>query len=959
MPIPKLSPRARRTYGEVATGAKRVVERLPLGFFARLWRKVRAVPLKTYLKISVVLMLAGFIVGTGFVMWISKDLPDPNRLSDRQVPESTKIYDRTGEHLLYEVFQSQKRTVVPLDQMGPWIPKATIAIEDKQFYTHSGIRVRSIVRAVFNNLIGRRTGAGGASTLTQQLIKITIVGDERRGFAGLFRKIKEAILAIRLERKYTKDEILQMYLNEIPYGSTNYGVEAAAQSYFQKPAKDLSIAEAATLAALVQAPSRYLNNQESLKGRRDYVIKLLQDQGYITEDQRQEALAAELKIIRSNGIKAAPHFVLYVKQLLADEFGEKLVDTGGLKVITTLDYDKQVAAEKIVKEQGDKFAKEANANNAALVAIDPKTAQIIAMVGSRDYFNDEIDGQFNVAVLGKRQPGSSFKPFVYTAAFEKGYTPETIVYDVVTDFDQRGSSYTPKNYDGKEHGLLTFRTSLQNSFNIPAVKAMYLVGTNETIDFAKRFGYTTFTGDYGLSLVLGGGEVNLLEHTNAYATLANNGAYQAPSSILSVTNAKGDKLLEWKEPEQKEAIKPELAATISNVLSDDNARAMVFGRNSNLTLSGRPVAAKTGTTNNSKDAWTMGYTPSIAVGVWVGNTIPTPMKGGGNLLAGVIWNQFMREALKDTPHEPFPELPAGAALKPVLRGTDGGIKLPINTLTGKIAVSTTPEHLIVEKTYLPPHDILHYVQKDDPNGEPPAYPTDDPQYQAWESGLAAWVERQNAAGNYVALEEPPTEYDSEQSSEFAPQVSITSPADGTVVADRSMTLQVSASAPRGVQSVTYFIDGVNVGTATYPFVVQHYARALEPGEHKLKAMAQDDQGNTGVHEITFQLDAPPEAASVSWVDGSEVKMVAADFPRAVQLAPYRWNDTKDVKIFLGSAGSERLIYTFNHAEDKLVHDRLQFVWKNFPGAGYYTLRALVTGNDGRTTEAHMGVTVQN
>jgi 1A family penicillin-binding protein len=946
MPIPSLRPRKSRLYGAVSSEVRERFNR----HTKRWW-------LTFALKAG--LIFAGFslIAGTITVLVVSRELPDPNKVGDRQVAQSTKIYDRTGTHLLYEIYQNQKRTVVDLSQMSPFLPKAFVAVEDKYFYEHNGVRVLSILRAGFNNLIGRKSGGGGASTMTQQFIKNAIVGDSH----SIFRKIKEAILALRLERKYTKDEIMKMYLNEIPLGSTNYGVESAAQSYFRKSALDLTLAESATLAAMNQAPSRYLNNLESLRSRRDLVLGLMRDQGYITDEERKQAQTEPLKMSRNSGILAAPHFVLYVKQQLADQFGEKVVDTGGLKVITSLDYDKQVLAEKIVKEQGDKFAKSANANNAALVAIDPKTAQIVAMVGSRNFEDETIDGQFNVATLGRRQPGSSFKPFVYLAAFEKGYTPETVVYDVTTNFDSRdGNSYTPKNYDGKEHGLLTFRSSLQNSLNIPAVKAMYLVGTKETIEFAKRFGYSTFTGDYGLSLVLGGGEVNLLEHTNAYATLANNGRYQAPVSIIKVTNSSGEVMHEWQQGEGVEAVKPELAALLSNVLSDDASRALVFGRNSNLTLGSRPVAAKTGTTNDSKDAWTMGYVPTLAAGVWVGNTTPSPMKGGGNLLAGVIWNQFMRESLKDVPEEVFPMSPPNDAQKPVLTGSDGGIKLPINTVTGKIATSSTPENLITTKTFLPPHDILHYVQKDDPRGEPPAQPTDDPQYTVWEEALLSWVGRQQAAGTALTLEEPPTEYDSPQSPELTPSLQVVSPGAGTRITTRQLDFVVQASAPRGVARVLYSIDGTQVAESIqFPFGASYYAQKLTSGPHLLKVIAQDDMGNSAVQEIPFMLDVPLDPPSFEWLGENSRTLIGSDFPHTLFIEPFRWDSIRDIKVYLQGGGStERLIYTFSPATEKLLAEKLSFTWKNNPGNGAYTLRGVMTDTQGRVVEKILYISVE-
>ncbi len=848
--------------------------------------------------------------------------------------------------------------MVELNQIAPYAVQATIAIEDKTFYEHSGVKLISILRAGFNNLIGRRTGGGGASTLTQQLIKNTIIGNER----SIFRKIKEAILALQLEKKYSKDEIIKLYLNQIPYGSTNYGVEAASESYFHKSAKDLNLPESATLAALIQAPSRYLNDVNALRSRRDLVLRLMNEQKYITDAEKADAQGQALRIYRNVGIFDAPHFVLYVKKLLADKFGENIIDTGGLKVITTLDYEKQMAAEKIVKESGDKFAKTAKANNAALIAIDPPTGQILAMVGSRDFNNEEIDGQFNVAVLGRRQPGSSFKPFVYTAAFEKGYTPDTVLYDVATNFDARnGKIYSPKNYDGKDHGLVTMRKALQGSLNIPAVKTMYLVGEEQTAEFAKRFGYTTFTGDYGLSLVLGGAEVSPLEHTIAFAALANKGTYHPSASILSVSDDEGNKLYEWMPDPGTEAVSTELAVLISNVLSDNDARAFMFGLNSTLVLSDRKVAAKTGTTSDNKDAWTMGYVPSLAVGVWVGNTIPSPMLGGGSLLAGTIWNKFMKVALSSTTPEDFPAPPANDATKPVLRGSNGGLTLPINSITGKIAVSTTPENLIVEKSFLPPHDILYYLNKDDPRGPAPADPTADPQFAAWEYGVQLWAIHMNASGTPVSFTEPPTEYDSmtTQSDELTPSLTVLSPHPAESISSRDLPVSVKVSSPRGVASVAYLIDGVTLATINaFPFDTTLFLEKQSAGPHTLKVIAADDQGNNATQEIVFLLNVEPDPADFTWYDGESVVVKGSDYPRAFYLTPTRWDATKDIKILLSGGGkAERQIYDIDHNE-KFENGRVFFTWLHSPGAGTYKLRGVLVGNDGKTVERILTVTVQ-
>jgi 1A family penicillin-binding protein len=909
------------------------------------------------------LILVGIIGGVATFAYVSKDLPDPNHLSDRQVWQSTKIYDRTGQHLLYEAYQNQKRTLITLKEMSSFLPKAVVSIEDKNFYNHPGIAVKSILRAAFNDLIGRKTGGGGASTITQQLIKNTLVGNERRGLAGYLRKIKEAILALQIEKKFGKDEILQMYLNEIPLGSTNYGVEAAAQSYFVKSAKDLSLSESATLAALIQAPTRYLNNPNTLRDRRDTVLKMMFDQGYINEEQMKSAQNEALRLYKNGNLTDAPHFVLYVKQLLADQFGEKMVDEGGLKVITTLDYDKQKAAEKIVKENGDKFASSSNANNAALVSMDPKTGQILAMVGSRDFYNEDIDGQFNVAVLAKRQPGSSFKPFVYTAAFEKGYTPDTVIYDTLTNFDQRaGEKYIPKNYDGKEHGLVTIRKSLQGSLNIPAVKTLYLVGTNNAIEFAKRFGYTTFTGDPGLSLVLGGAEVNLLEHTNAYAALANNGVLQPHTSILKISDSKNNTLFEWQASSGTVAVAPEVAATISSVLTDDSARAYIFGRNSTLTLPDRAVAAKTGTTNDNKDAWTMGYTPSVVTGVWVGNTIPSPMKGGGNTLAGVIWNQFMRFATLNTPPEVFPTPPSNTSTKPVLRGADDGIVLSINKNNGKIASSSTPEALIEKRVFLPPHDILFYVNKDDPNGPAPIDPTQDPQYENWEKGLSEWIKKQDAAGKNLTLENPPTEYDDNNyNPELSPTVKINYPSNQETINGKQLDIKVDASAPRGVSQITYYIDNKQVGINNgFPFELSYTFDKVFSPAHTLKVVAIDDQGNSGQDQINFFLNTNFDPAQFDWSDGDQTSAAKEDFPKPVALKPYRWEDAKDIKIQLISPnGSVKNIYSFNPNEDQIDEKgELSFTWKNYPGAGKYVLRGTISSRGGTTETKDLTINIK-
>ncbi len=950
-PLPPTRPI--RDYGSI----KNTTSTPRSGHQARKKRQANLERLKWWLLVLGTTTAGLFIIAAAVLGIISLGL-DPNKLQNRVVTESTKIYDRTGEHVLYEIFNDQKRTNVKLTDIAPLLPKAVIAVEDKYFYEHSGIRIVSILRAGFNNLIGRRTGSGGASTLTQQLIKKTIVGDERRGFAGYFRKIKEALLAKKIEKKYTKDEILALYLNEIPLGSTNYGVESAAQAYFQKSAKDLDLAESATIAGMIQAPSRYLNDLKSLQDRRDLVLRLMYDQKYITQDEEKAAQAIPLNFHAGRGLSVAPHFVQYVKALLADKFGESNIDSQGYKVITTLDYEMQTRAEKIVTDLGNKFSKEYDANNAALVAIDPKNQQILAMVGSRDYNNIEIGGTTNHVIQDPRQPGSSLKPFIYAAAFEKGFTPETVVYDVTTDFNQ----YAPKNADGKEYGLVTMRKALQGSLNIPAIKALYLVGIKNMLSFAKRFGYTSLGEDAGLSLAIGGNEVVMLEHVNAYATLANGGTYRPPTSILQVTKPSGEKVFEWQDTQKQTAVTPELAATIANVLTDNASRTYIFGANNSMVLpGGRPVAAKTGTTNEDKDAWTIGYTPSLVAGVWVGNSPRrTPMKFGGNKLAGSIWNEFMKQTLDKTPIEKFPTPPSNDAQKAVLRGSDNGIKIPVNIITGKIAASSTPLNLVREETFLPPHDILFYVNKDDPRGPVPDHPESDPQYQGWENALQSWATRMAAAGKAVNFSSPPTEVDTPQSLELVPELEIVSPAASSTLTNRNIVLSVKTSSPRGVVRVTYQIDGFTVNTATNPpFEHTFYAQQLSPGIHTLKVIASDDQGNFAQKDNMFTLDAPFDPPDISWVDASPLSLKLNVFPRVFFLNPFRYEEMKEIQVYLSSQTDpqRKLIFTFNK-NDELFNRQLFFTWKNSTGVGTYTLYVVMTDKAGRTVEKTLEVNVE-
>lgn len=892
------------------------------------------------------ILAAGLIFFLGFVIWVGKDLPDPDRLNERVFEESTKIYDRTGEHLLYEIYADKKRTIVDLDKIPKYLIDGVVATEDSKFYEHHGIRPLSIARSFVNGFLGRGRIGGGASTLTQQLVKNAILIDEQR---GPVRKAKELILALWLEQKYSKEEILKIYFNEIPYGGTNYGIESAAQSYFDKHVQDLTLAEAATLAGLPQQPSVFLNNPEALKNRRALVLQRMVDEGYLKQEEADKAKAEEVVIKKTVTRMHAPHFVKYVQQQLIDEYGENTVGRGGLKVITTLDWEKQGFAEKAVQEKGEALLKEGGANNAALVALDPRTAQILAMVGSRDFYDESIDGQFNVVVQARRQPGSSIKPIVYTAAFAKGFTPSTVLYDVVTPFGVDGIPYTPQNYDLGERGPVTMRTALQGSLNIPAVKTLYLVGVKQAIQFAEKLGYTTFDENkIGLSLVLGGGEVKMLEHVNAYGVFANNGKKNDPVGILKVQDPHGKVLYEWKEKDGEQVLDPGVTATISNVLSDDPARAYVFGANSALTLPGRPVAAKTGTTNSYVDAWVVGYTPSLVAGVWAGNSDNKPMKQGygGSRVAGQIWNYFMRESLKGTPVEKFPTPPPNKSNKPILNGgAQGAITAMVNKYTNRLATSSTPEDYIVTRTYLAPHDILHYVDKDNPQGPTPTDPSKDPAYNVWEKAVQNWIARKKEKDpNWeVSFSEPPTEYDNEESLQAIPSLEVLSPTAGERINNRNLEFRVSARSTRGVAKVTYRVDGRIVGVSTdAPFTVSFEAQTLIPGEHTLEVAAEDDVGNRAEQSVPFFLDVAAEESGV-YFDGIPHTLRRSQFPLSVFLKPYKIEEIEKITVTGRSPqNNQTILFESTNINSSVFDNSVIFVWKTAPiELGVWSLSAQV------------------
>ncbi len=805
--------------------------------------------------LAVCFLLAGIfaVAGTIFFATTLRDLPDPDHLISRQVQQSTKIYDRTGTHLLYEFHGNQRRTVVELADIAEYAREATIAIEDKHFYEHKGYRLTSMIRAVLANVLTGNRSQGG-STITQQFVKNAILTNEK----SYIRKLKELILASEIERRFSKDQILKMYFNEIPYGSTSYGIEAASQAFFGKSAKDLDLAESALLAAIPQSTtyySPYGTHQDALVARWKMILGLMADQGFIDKDMAEATAKIDIlkRVIPKREAIVAPHFVFYIREQLAEQYGDATVETGGLKVTTTLDWDKQLAAEKAVADNIANVEKNGG-SNAALVSLDPKTGEVLAMVGSRDYFDVEHDGAVNVA-LRPRQPGSSFKPLVYLTAFIKGYTPNTLIYDVNTSFPTLQGPYEPKNFNLKEYGQIAIRQALQGSLNTPAVKTLYLAGVDRVLDMADQFGYTTLKdrSRFGLALVLGGGEVTLLEHAAAYGVYATEGVKHQTVSILKVEDDKGAVLEEWQPDAGVRLVDEEPVRNLTDILQDNASRAFIFGEKNNLVLPDRQVAAKTGTTNDSRDGWTMGYTPSLVAGVWIGDNDNKAMKTSAS--ASAIWNQYMRAATAGMPVETFTAPQPIVTGKPILDGDKAGTtQVVIDRLTGKLATDFTPASTRETRSYNELHDILYYVNKDDPRGPAPTNPADDPMYQPWEDAVARW-----ATANNIVAQKPPTEYDDLHRPEYKPTVGWLSPVEGGTIAARTIVLQAAASAPRGVVRVDYSIDGQFLGTGYAPSfqITAIVPNGLERGFHALAATAYDDIDDNASATISVNVTVAP------------------------------------------------------------------------------------------------------
>lgn len=897
-----------------------------------------------------------FLFSGATVLWWSRDLPDPQDIDERRVSESTKIFDSSGSHLLYELGEIH-RTRIGIDQISPHIVNATLAAEDDQFYEHHGLDFRGILRGVIlKPLSGQR--AQGGSTITQQLIKNSILTPERT----VQRKVKEAVLALELEQRFSKDEILAMYLNDIPYGSLAYGVEAASQNFFGISAKDVTLSQAAILASLPNAPSYYSpygSHIEDLEARQELILDRMARLNMASQEEVDRAKEQPLDFQPPRESIQAPHFVFYVKQLLEEEYGGRVVEQGGLNITTTIDARLQAIAEEVLQENQERL-QALGASNAALVAVDPKNGDILAMAGSIDYFNEEIDGNVNVAIR-HRSPGSSIKPFIYTAAFQKGFTPDTILVDALTDF---GKEYEPKNYDLTERGPVTIRSALANSMNIPAVKALYLVGVDRAAELARNMGMESLDDPdrYGLSLVLGGGEVRLLDEVSAYGVFANEGLKHPHRAILKV---EGPEEVVFDASEEdligEEVLEPQIARMTNDVLSDNIARAATFGTGSYLQLGSRPVAAKTGTTQEYRDGWTMGFTPSLATGVWVGNNDNTPMKGGasGSQTAAPIWNQFMRRALEGTPieqftkPEPLTDIPHAA-----LRGELPEVKAKWVPETSTAYSIECPVAVGQDRTFKELHSILYYVSKSNPLGSPPATPESDPQFANWEAGIEAWRNKHNEE-NKTNQEEPlyvanlPEPLCDAQDREDLPQVRISEP-DTTILKNSPTLVKAEVESEHPIREVRFILDGEEVArkNPNEAFEIALTFPGDYSGRQALVVMAITENNLIGRAHRTFIInpdDSKPSVTLHTPTDGTNLK--PESFPVTVKVTATDPSGIQLVDILYrkeGQPGTQRIGKTENQHPG--IPNRYEVTWGDSPGPGQYEVFAIGYDETGNFTE---------
>ena len=819
-----------------------------------------------------------FILFSIFFVWVySLKIPDVQNFENRKISNSTKIYDKTGKILLYDIHKDIRRTTIDIDEIASSARYAIIAIEDHNFYNHNGVVWKSTLRAIFQTLLYkmdiRKGGTVGGSTITQQVVKNTLLNREK----AISRKVKEWVLAYKIEKHLTKNEILEVYLNEAPYGGTVYGIEEASIHFFGISASELSIAQSAYLAAIPNLPtyySPYGPNKEKLDQRQGIVLSQMKIYGFISDKQYKKAILEKVEFIpEKNNFAKSLHFVQYVRAQLEEIYGVDVVQNGGLRVITTLDYELQKKAEEIIKKHIEEVEEKFNASNAGLIAIESSTGHILVMVGSRDYFDtSKFDGNFNIT-LANRQPGSAFKPIAYATAFERGYFPESSVFDTQTqfnsscekdDFTDKEGCYSPNNYDFKFKGPISFRNALAQSRNIPSIKVSYLAGLSNILEKAQDFGITSLTksqNHYGLGLVLGGGEVSLLELTGAYTVFANDGIYNKPTAILEVINANG-KILEKYTNNEEQVLTSNVTRMINSILSDNKARAPLFGSQSFLYFGDRDVAGKTGTTNDNRDAWLISYIPQVAVGVWTGNNDNSPMKKGSSI-SGKPWRNFMDEIIKNYKNESFENytLPENIYEFPNMVRGDwfGGTTIYIDSVSGKRATEFTPEETKIAVPQPDPHTILHWIDKLNPS----KYNNNqnDSQYENWEYGVQEYSKKYLTSLLNINIEIP-DEYDDIHTKENSEPFSfkITGVDSKNIYSPHeviSLDIKSSDRDKNEITLVQYFINNAFISSDRFfPFGVHIIPGDLQYIENKniIKVIVTDEHGISSTQETSFLLD---------------------------------------------------------------------------------------------------------
>lgn len=807
------------------------------------------------------------VLGMVFLFaWFAKDLPRPDRVQ-RVEGLSTIIYDK-NQVSLYDIYEGENRIPIKIEDIPESLKQATIAIEDRDFYKHPGLSTSGIIRS-FVKLLLTRDIQGGGSTLTQQLVKNVLLTNEQ----SLARKVKEIILAVQIERRYSKDEILQMYLNETPYGGPAVGVEAAAQYYFGKKAQDLTFQESVFLAGVPQLPGVYNplagRDPTAYIWRTEQVLRRMREDGYITPKAEEDAKAQLATMSfgkKDQGIKA-PHFVAYVREQLVKQFGEELVESGGLRVTTTLDWTLQEKTQQIVKEEVDKL-KSLRVSNGAAVILSPKTGEILSMVGSKDYHATDSGGyQFNVVTQGLRQPGSAIKPIAYAAALQRGYTPATVIMDVDTKYpsgEANKPEYNPKNYDLKYRGPMTLRNALGNSINTIAVKITALVGVKDILRLAYDMGLSTLEptqtnlSRFGLSIALGGGEVRMIELADAFGVFATEGNRVEPYAITKVEDINGKVLFERRPPQPQRVLSPETAFLISHILSDNTARREVFGERSLLVVPGKTVAVKTGTTDDKRDNWTVGYTPSVVVATWVGNNDNSPMHpslASGITGASPIWNKIMKELLKDGKDEPFVkpesvievEIDALTGGLPVegqskrkelfLKGTE---PKSISPIIKKVKVSIKDENKLanpidIAKSEFKEKTFYVFTEQD---------PISTDGKNRWQEGINAWIDSQSDSRYKVPR-------DTAEASDAITLV-IKEPGDKGRINEKKVRVTAEATALKDVQKMEIFLDGTLIKDNSGKSISEEID--VTDGQHTIKVKATDVEGKSAERNVRIGVN---------------------------------------------------------------------------------------------------------